>query len=396
MQWIREVSAVTWMSLSSLGSRLGASLVIIIGIGGVVAVLTAMLAMAEGFQKTLQSAGRDDHAIVLRAGANEELSSGLSREQTDLIANLPGIARDDNGQPVVSPEVFVVSDVPKRATGTDANLPVRGVTAMAPALREDFEIIEGRMLQPGRAEMIAGRAAANQFQGLDVGSTLSARGSEWTVVGIFATGGDVYESETWVDAPVAQAAFRRGNSFQSVRVRLEDATAFDQFATAAEDDRRLEVNVQRESDYFAAQSQGLSTTIRSFGFIVALIMAVGAIFGALNTMYSAVSSRNVEIATLRALGFGGGSVVVSVLVEAMLLAFIGGLIGAVLIYLVLNGYTVSTLNNATFSQVAFDFAVTPRLMTNGLIFALFLGLFGGLLPALRAARLPITVALRRL
>lgn len=393
---IRQTAAVTWMSLSGIGGRLGSSLVIVIGIAGVVAVLTAMLAMAEGFQKTLETAGRADHAIVLRDGSNEELSSGLSREQTDLIANMPGVAKDASGRALISAELFLVADVPKRATGTNANLPVRGVTATAPELRENFSLLAGRMFEPGRAEMIAGRAAAQQFQGLDIGSRLSVRGSDWTVVGIFSTGGDVYESETWVDAPVAQAAFRRGNSFQSVRAQLLDESAFDQFATALADDRRLNVKATRESDYFAEKSNALGTTIRTFGTVVALIMAIGAIFGALNTMYSAVSSRNIEIATLRALGFGVFPVIVSVMVEALLLALLGGIIGAVLIYLVLNGYTVSTLNNATFSQVAFDFAVTPALMLIGLFIALILGFFGGLLPALRAARLPITVALRRL
>lgn len=396
MSWIREVSAVTGMSLGSLGQRLGSSLVIIIGIGGVVAVLTAMLAMAEGFQKTLQQAGRADHAIVLRDGSNEELSSGLGREQSDLIANAPGVAKNAEGQPLVSPEVFVVADVPKRATGTNANLPIRGVGSMATELREHFKIEEGRMFEPGRAEMIAGRAAADQFEGLEIGSTLSVRGSDWKVVGIFSSNGDVYESETWVDAPVAQAAFRRGNTVQSVRAQLTDADAFDQFATALDDDKRLEVSVSRESDYFSRQSQAFTQTIRSFGTAVAFIMAIGAIFGALNTMYSAVSTRSVEIATLRALGFGGLSVVISVIIEAMLLALAGGFIGALLIYFVLNGYTVSTLNNATFSQVAFDFAVTPQLMSSGLILALFLGFIGGLLPAIRAARVPIVEALRQL
>ena len=393
---MREISAVTAMSLASIGGRLGSSLVIVIGIGGVVAVLTAMLAMAEGFQKTLQNAGRAEHAMVLRDGSNEELSSGLAGEQTDLIRTAPGIAKTAEGVPLVSPEVFVVSDVPKRATGTNANLPVRGITETAPLLRQRFEIIEGRMFEPGRAEMIAGRAAADQFQGLEIGSTLSVRGSDWEVVGIFSTGGDVYESETWVDAPVAQAAFRRGNSFQSVRVKLIDEGALTQFEQAMDEERRLEVDVIPEDEYFAKQSQALSQTIRGFGLIVAVIMAVGAIFGALNTMYSAVSTRNVEIATLRALGFGRLAVVVSVLVESMMLAVIGGVLGACLIYLVLNGYTVSTLNNSTFSQVAFDFAVTPKLMVAGLVVALILGLIGGLMPALRAALVPITTALRQL
>lgn len=396
MTWLREVWAITWMSLSSIRSRLGASLVIVIGIGGVVAVITSMLAMAEGFQHTLESAGRDDHAIIMRQGSNDEMSSGLTRDQTDLIVSAAGVALGDNGEPIASAELYLVADVPKRATGTNANLPIRGVSLKAPELRREFELVEGRMFETGRAEMIAGRAAASQFEGLELGSTLSVRGSDWEVVGIFATGGDVYESEAWVDAPVAQASFRRGNSFQTVRVKLENEAAFDLFDTALAADRRLEVTAQRESDYFAKQSQALSGTIRTFGLAVGLIMAIGAIFGALNTMYSAVSTRSVEIATLRALGFGSGSVVISVIIEAMLLALAGGLLGGVLIYIGLNGYTVSTLNNATFSQVAFDFAVTPALLVNGMIVALGLGLIGGLFPAIRAARVPITVALREL
>ncbi len=396
MNWIKQTLAVTWMNLRNLRSRLGPSSVIVIGIAGVVAVLTALLAMAEGFQRTLEGAGRADHAIVLRDGANDELSSGIGGNQPDLIATLPGIARDADGNPLVSAEVYVVSDVPKRKTGLSANLTVRGVTAMAPAMRENFELLEGRMIEPGRAEMIAGRGAASQFADLDLGSVLQARGSEWTVVGIFSTGGDVYESEVWVDAPVAQSAFRRGNSYQSVRVALEDEDAFAVFTDGLDADQRLQLKARRESEHFSAQSAGTAGGIRLFGYAVCAIMAIGAIFGALNSMYSAVSTRSVEIATLRALGFRGSSVVVSVLVESLALAFAGGAIGAGLAYLVFNGYTVSTLNNASFSQVAFDFAVTPQLMIGGIVIALVLGFFGGLLPSLRAARIPITEALREL
>jgi len=396
MNWIKQTIAVTWMNLRNIPSRLGPSSVIVIGIAGVVAVLTALLAMAEGFQRTLEGAGQADHAIVLRDGANDELSSGIGGDQPGLIATLPGIARDVEGNPVISPEVYVVSDVPKRNTGLSANLTVRGVTEMAPLLRENFALLEGRMIQPGRAEMIAGRGAASQFADLDIGSVLQARGSEWSVVGIFSTGGDVYESEVWVDAPVAQSAFRRGNSYQSVRVKLEDEGSFALFADALDADQRLQLKPRRESEHFAAQSAGTTNGIRMFGYAVCAIMAIGAIFGALNSMYSAVSTRNVEIATLRALGFRGSSVVVSVLVESLALAFAGGAIGAAIAYLLFNGYTVSTLNNASFSQVAFDFAVTPRLMIAGVVLALLLGFFGGLLPSLRAARIPITDALREL
>lgn len=252
------------------------------------------------------------------------------------------------------------------------------------------------MLEPGRAEMITGRNAASQFQNMQVGETLKVRDSEWRVVGMFTTGGDANESEAWVDAPVAQAAFRRGNSYQSVRVVLQDAPALDGFAAALEDDPRLSVTVERESEYYAKQSTATATVIRAFGIAVGVVMAIGAIFAALNTMYSAVSSRTQEIATLRSLGFGGGSVVVSVLAESLMLAMLGGILGGILVYLIFDGYTVSTLNNASFSQLAFAFAVTPQLLVTGVILALLLGFIGGLLPAVRAARLPITAALREL
>lgn len=391
---IKQAAAIAMINLGSLRNRIGASLVIVVGIAGVVGVITALLAMAEGFEQTLQGAGRADQVVLLSTGSNDEMSSGITRDTVDIISNLPGVARNAENAPLTSPEVYVVSNVPKKSTGTDANLPVRGVTLTAPELRQDFEMLEGRMFQTGRNEMIVGRSAAEQFVGLELGSTLSARGSEWTVVGIFATGGNVYESEAWADATVAQAAFRRGNVFQSLRLKLEHENAFDAFVAALESDRRVQVSAQRESDYFAKQSQALSTTIRGFGFAIGLIMAIGAIFGALNTMYSAVSARNVEIATLRALGFGSMPVITSILLESLILALIGGLLGGLAMYFILNGYTISTLNNSTFSQVIFDFMVTPELLLNGVLIALVLGLIGGLLPAVKAARVPIAVAFR--
>ncbi len=391
-----QILAITWMNLRAIPSRLGSSIVIIVGVAGVVAVLTTLLALAEGFDKTLTSSGRDDRAIVLREGATAELSSGLSQEAVNIIADAPGVTRDDNGRPLVSAEVVVVSDVPKRATDTLANLQVRGVSQMAAVIRDDFRIVEGRMLETGKAEMVVGRSASNQFKNLKVGDTLAARGSEWSVVGVFATKGDMYESEAWVDAPVAQAAFRRGNSYQSVRVQLQDALALDGFAASLADDPRVTVLVERESEFFAKQTGATTRIIRRFGFAVAVVMAIGAVFGALNSMYSAVSTRGQEIATLRALGFGGFPVVVSVLVESLILALLGGLLGGFIAWAFFDGYTVSTLNNASFSQMAFDFAVTPALLVRGLVLALMLGTIGGLMPALRAARLPITTALREL
>lgn len=389
-----QITAICLLNLRSLPSRLGSSTVIVVGVAGVVAVLTALFAMAEGLERTLTSAGAPDRALVLREGAQSELSSSLSQAEVDLIASAPGVARDDAGRPIVSAEVLVVSDVPKRSTGEDANLSVRGVSPMAPALRNGFEIVEGRMLEPGRAELVAGRGASLEFAGLDVGEQLRARGSNWRVVGVFATRGDAAESEVWVDAPVAQAAFRRGNRFQSVRVQLDDVLSFDAFAASLAAEQRLNVRVERESDYYASLTGDTTRNIRIFGTVVAVIMAAGAIFGALNAMYTAVATRTAEIATLRAIGFGGLPVLASVMVEALALATLGGVLGASLAWVLFDGFTVSTLSNASFSQVAFAFTVTPRLLLLGLGVALALGLVGGLLPSLRAATMPVTEALR--
>lgn len=392
---LRQIASISGMNLRSIPQRLGPSSVIVVGIAGVVAVLVALLAMAQGFEKTLAGAGRADRAIVMRDGSNTELSSGVTVEQVNVISNAPGV-RKANGRPLASPELYLVADVPKRATGLTANLPLRGVTAQAFDLRDDLTIVQGRRFEPGRRELIAGQAAASQFENLSVGSQLRFRDSEWRVVGIFASGGDANESEVWTDLAVVQATFKRQGAVSSVRVQLDHSDSLQTFKDALTADPRLTARAQRETDYYAEQSAGLATLITGFGYAVTFIMAIGAVFAALNTMYAAVSGRSVEIATLRALGFGSGPVVCSVLIEALCLALLGGVIGGGLAYLVFNGYTVSTLNSASFSQVSFNFIVSPALLGQGLLWACIIGFFGGLFPALRAARLPITVVLRGL
>lgn len=395
MRALKQIIAIAWMNLRNIPQRLGTSLVIVIGIAGVVGVLVALLAMGEGFRATLAGTGSDERAIVLREGANAELSSGLTREQADLLKRLPGVQRDAAGEPVASAELLVIADLPKASTGSAANAQVRGVQPEAFALRPDVKIIEGRNFTPGPRELIAGRGAASQFGGIEVGSRIAFRDSDWTIVGLFEAGGGAHESELWGDAEVVQSAYRR-NGFQSVSLQLESAAALDTVREAIAADPRLNVKIQSEKSYYEAQSRQLSTVISIVGTVIAAIMALGAVFGALNTMYAAIATRSREIATLRAIGFGGLPVVVSVMIEALLLALIGGALGAALAYLVFNGYTVSTLNGASFSQVAFDFRVTPALMQRGLVWALLIGLIGGLLPAIRAARLPVTTALRAL
>ncbi len=395
MRVLKQIVAIAWMNLRNIPQRLGTSLVIVIGIAGVVGVLVALLAMGEGFRATLAGTGTDDRAIVLREGANAELSSGLTREQADLIKRLPGVRRDAGGEPIASAELLVIADLPKASTGTAANAQVRGVQPEAFALRPDVKIIEGRNFTPGPRELIAGRGAASQFGDIQVGSRIAFRDSDWTIVGLFEAGGGAHESELWGDAEVVQSAYRR-NGFQSVSLQLDSAAALDGVRTAIQGDPRLNVKIQSEKSYYEAQSRQLSMIINIVGTVIAAIMALGAVFGALNTMYAAIATRSREIATLRAIGFGGLPVVISVMLEALLLALLGGLLGAALAYLVFNGYTVSTLNGASFSQVAFDFKVTTALMWQGLTWALVIGLVGGLLPAIRAARLPVTTALRAL
>ena len=393
--WFSQVAVVTMLNLRTLRQRATSSMVAVVGIAGVVAVFVAMLSMAAGFRKTMASTGSPDTAIVMRSGADSEMVSGLALEDTRLIGDAAGVRRGESG-PLASAELFVIVDLPKKSTNLTANVPLRGVGPNAFAVRPNVRMIAGRRFETGRNELIAGRGAAGQFAGLDIGRTLKFGQSEWVVVGVFDAGGTMSDSELWCDAAVLQPAYRRGTSFQTVYAKLESPEAFTRFKDALTTDPRLDLKVLRETDYFAEQSQMVSTLITTLGAGIALLMGIGAIFGAINTMYSAVAARTREIATLRALGFGGGPVVVSVLAESMLLALIGGALGGALAYIGFNGFQTSTINWQTFSQVAFAFAVTPGLIVAGIAYALIMGLLGGLLPAVRAARLPIVSALREL
>jgi putative ABC transport system permease protein len=383
--------AVAQVGLSTVPERLGATSVVVVGIAGVVGVLVALQAMAAGFEATLTGAGSDDTALVLRAAANAELSSALDRPSTTLIAQAPGIARDADGHPVASAEVVVVASVPKRSTGTDANLEVRGVGHAARELRPQVRIIAGRRFRPGLRELIVGQGALRQFSGLEIGDSLVLNNQAWRIVGVFASG-DTHESEVWGDAESIAGAYRR-NGFQSVAVQLASPAALETLRAALSADPRLRVEVQTTREYYGKQSERLTRVIRAVGIGVAVLMALGAVFGALNTMYAAVASRAREIATLRALGFTGLPVVVAVMLETMALAAAGGLLGAGIAWALFHGFTVSTLGS-NFSQVVFQFQVTPELLIRGLQWALGIGFIGGIFPALRAARLPVTTALR--
>jgi putative ABC transport system permease protein len=389
----RQAASVTAVGVSTIRQRAGSSSVIVIGIAGVVAVLVALLAMGEGLTATLASGGRSDTAIVLRGGAAAESASVLLRDDVLAVEQAPGVARDAAGKPVLSAELVVAASLKQKGSNEDANAQLRGVDAEAWALRPDLKIVQGRKFKPGLRELVVGQGAARQFAGVAVGDEVKLGTESWKVVGVFASG-DAYDSELWADRQSVASAYRRGNSAESVLVRLTNAAAFDGFKAALMSDPKLKVETSTTADYFARQSAGLAKTIRVVGLTVGVIMAIGAIFGALNCMFAAVASRAREIATLRAIGFRGAPVVVSVMLETMLLALAGGVLGALIVWLVFNGYTTSTLNGLT--QVVFDFKVSPALMWSGLKWALAIGFIGGLFPAVRAARLPVTTALREL
>ena len=395
LKWITQVAAVTKFGLLSIPQRRGSVAASVIGVAGVVAVLVGVLSIATGFRKAMSASGSPDAAIVMRDGADSEMVSGLSRESTRIISDAPGVARSAEG-PFSSAELFVIINLPKRSTGTDANVPLRGVERAAFKVRDKLKIEQGRMFDWGKNEVIVGVGSAREFAGLEVGSKLAVGRFEWPITGIFSTGGGSAESEIWTDATVLQAAYNRGDTFQSVYTKLNSSNAFTTFKDALTTDPRLSVKVLRQTDYYAEQSAAVTNLIMTLGVFIAFLMALGAVFGALNTMYSAVSARTREIATLRALGFGSGAVVVSIMMESLALALFGGVLGASVAYFVFNGFQTATMNFQSFSQVTFAFLVTPGLLIDGILWATLIGLLGGLFPALRAARMPIAAALREL
>jgi putative ABC transport system permease protein len=392
---LSQIIAVTGVNLRSIRQRVGSSAVAIVGIAGVVVVFLGVLSIAEGFRAAMAAVGDPQTVMVMRAGSDTEMTSGLSGETARIILDTPGIARNERG-PIASPELFVIVGHPTKKDPSDANVPLRGVSSAALAVRPEVKIIEGRMFTEGTNEIVVGRAASRQFANLTVGSETRWGQNRWRVVGIFDAKGSAAESEIWCDAKVLQPAYQRGNSYQSVYARLQSPDGFEAFKDALTANPRISVTAIREPEYFAAQSDVLNQIIRTIGFLIAGLMGIGAVFGAVNTMYTAVASRTREIATLRALGFGNFPVIFSVLSEAVLLSLVGGLIGGAIAWAAFDGYQTSTMNFQSFSQVAFAFAVTPKLLGTALVYALIMGLVGGMLPAIRAARLPVVTALREL
>lgn len=382
-------------NLRSVRVRWTSSIVAVVGIAGTVGVFIAMLSMAQGFKRTLVDSGSPQNALIMRAGSNTEMVGAVMLDQVHIIEGEPGVARDDHG-PLVSPEVVVIAPFPLKSTGTDANVQVRGVSSKALLVRPNVHIIEGTALHPGLNELLVGKNAQKSYAGLDLGATVKFNGGAWKVVGVFDSGGSAFDSEVWCDGIILDQIYQRPvNVFQSVTVRMPSPDSFQSLKDALTSDPRLTLSVDREIDYYAKQSESMTQLIETLGAAIAFVMAIGAVLAALNTMYSAVSERSKEVATMRALGFGAGSIVVSFMIEALVIAGIGGIVGC-LCALPLNGFTTNTMNFQTFSALAFAFRITPPILIAGIIFALLMGLVGGTPPAIRAARAPISSALRGL
>ncbi len=393
MSALTQIAAVSAMNIRSLPQRIGTSSVVVVGIAGVVAVLISVLAMSTGLIKTLEQAGPDNRAIVMRTGSSAELVSVLTNDAALAIADAAGIKKGSDGQPLASPETLLIVNLSKK-DGEDASAPFRGSTRAGFAVHPEVKITSGRIFNPGVNEMIVGKAAQRLYKGLDAGSQVKVFGATWTVVGTFESGGSSRESELLADKQTLNSAYQRGSSAQSVWVVLDSQGGFQTFKDAITTNPQLQVDVSTEKEFGAQQASTISSILKIVAYVVGGIMAVGAIFGALNTMYSAVSTRSREIATLRAIGFGPVPVVVSVFVEALLLALIGGSIGALAAWLMFNGHSVDTLGGGFGGQLIFDLAVTPTLVALGIIWACAIGVIGGLFPAIRAARLPVAMALR--
>jgi putative ABC transport system permease protein len=384
---LTQSAAIASMNIRSIPQRLWMSLSTVVAVALVVAVLLAFLAMGNGFRQAQKSAGAADIAILMRDGAATEINSGVTREQADLIEEAPGIARQD-GRALVSAELYVIVDGTSRARGLRANLPLRGLPTAGVALRHGVRIAEGRLFRPGTNEIVAGRSVVREFVGFDLGSKLRLGQSEWTIVGIFEDGGTVRESELWGDIGVVQSVFKRNNIFQAIRARLASPASMTALKAYVDNDPRLKLAVESEAEYFETQARASGDVIQRLGWPLAIIMAIGALAGALNTMYSSVASRGTEIATLRAIGYGRVPTFAGTLAEALVLAAFGGVVGVVVATVLFHGYSASTLS-ANFTQVVFTFKVTPLLCVSALMLALTVGFIGGMFPAFRAARLPI-------
>ncbi len=389
---LSQMWTVIVMNIRSLPQRLWMSLAAVFAVSVVVAVLLSFLAMANGFEETLKGTGSESIAIATRVGSQSELNSTISRDNVNLLLGAPGIAKNANGDSIASAELYVIVDGIKRSSQTEVNLPMRGISPVGIELRDNVEIVQGRMFESGRNEIIVGLGVSKEFEGFELGKRIRFGKSEWEVVGIFSTGGSAFESELWADAPTVQSQFNRGSTFQTMRIRLAESGNVQPLVDFAEAEPRLQVDIETEADYFSSQGKALKSIVY-LGWGLSIVMALGALAGALNTMYTSVAARSTEIATLRTLGFSSLSAFTGTLAESVVLSIIGGVVGSIAAYLLLDGVTASTLGGS-FSQVVFNFKLSPELFVQGIKLALIIGLVGGFFPAFRAARMPVLLAFR--
>lgn len=388
-----QIWTVVLMNVRSLPQRIWMSLAAVLAVSVVVAVLLSFLAMSNGFASTLGGTGSDSVAIVTRSGSQSELNSVIGRDSVNIVSTAPGIALDQNGQPIYSAELYVVVDGIKKSSGTEVNIPMRGISPEGFDLRDRVDVVAGRMFEPGTNEILVGQGVIDQFSGFDLGQEVTFGKTRWSVVGVFSTGGSAFESELWADARMVQDLFNRGSSFQTMRIRLAEPGNVDGIADLIENDPRLILDVDTEADYFSSQGEALQGIV-FFGWGISIVMGLGALAGALNTMYTSVASRAGEIATLRAIGFSNVSAFFGTLAESVVLSVIGGVVGALVSYSFMDGLTTATMGPG-FTQVVFTFEMSPELFQNGIQFALMIGLVGGFFPAWRAARLPVVTAFRK-
>ena len=393
MSVVRQILAITAANLRSIPLRLGSSLVIVIGIAGVVGVLIPVLAMSAGFRSTIKGDARPDRAIVLARAATAEYESSLSRDDFGKVVNAPEVRRDARGRPVASGEVVLQAPVSRKRNHSDVSITLRGVSDQYFAMRPELKLVAGRMYEPGRQELVVGAAALAQFEGLAIGDSIRLQDGDWTVVGTYSGGNGVRESEVIADAQTAMSAYKL-NAFNSISVALDDAGAFASFRQTVVRETRSAADARTEAEYLEAASSWVNRMLRIVAYSIGGIMALGALFSALNSMYSAVAVRAAETATLRAIGFSASAIAVAVMIEALLLALLGAAIGVGVSYALVDGVTISTLGGALFdSQLVYSLSVTPALAIGVAVLACALGLAGGLVPAIRAARSNIAATL---
>jgi len=381
-------------NVRNVRQRWRVTLLAVSGIALVVAVFIVLIALENGLRIALAATGSPGNAIVVQRGATQELTSGIGRETANVIATDDRVARDDAGRPLASPEVVVIATLPRKSDGTQGNVQVRGVSPMAFQVRGNVRIVSGRVPTPGLGEVVVGRHLVDRYRGVEIGRSLRIKGRDWPIVGVFEAGGSSFESEVWTDVDVMASVFSRQGGYQSMTVRLVDPRGLKAWADEVARDPRLPVDIKGERQFYEDQAGPVAAALLGLAIFVSIVMGIGAVFGAMNTMYAVVAQRTREIATLRALGFGRAAILVSFVVESVFIALVGGVIGCALGWAAASLFPAAATGNVTFSELAFAFRVTPGALVAGLVFALLMGLFGGLLPAIRAARLPLRTALR--